>query len=152
LWTAGRVERLIEQRLGISFHPEHVRKILKRRLGWTGQKRKHKARQRNDKVVEKWKADDLPRILREAWKRQAHLVLLDESGFQSTPSVRRPLAPRGQTPVLECSDRNSCRASGLYLRYPHCQRGCCGFKPNHPLSKTFQYLDLRHRSRAQIEV
>ena len=97
--------RLIQQRLGVSFHPEHVRKILKQRLGWTSQKPKRKARERNDKEVERWKGDELPRILREAWKRQAHLVLLDESGFQLTPSVRRTFAPRGQTPVMECWDR-----------------------------------------------
>ncbi len=105
LWTADRVARLIQQRLGVSFHPEHVRKILKRRLGWTSQKPKRKARERNDKEVERWKADELPRILREAFKRQAHVVFLDESGFQLTPSVRRTFAPRGQTPVLECWDR-----------------------------------------------
>jgi transposase len=105
LWTADRVARLIHDRLGVSFHPEHVRKILKRRLGWTSQKPRRKARERNDKEVERWKDDELPRILREAWKRQAHVVFLDESGFQMTPSVRKTLAPRGQTPVLECWDR-----------------------------------------------
>lgn len=105
LWTADRVARLIQQRFGVSFHPEHVRKILKQRLGWTSQKPKRKARERNDKEVERWKGDELPRILREAFKRQAHVVFLDESGFQLTPSVRRTFAPRGQTPVLECWDR-----------------------------------------------
>src|SRR5690349_6183922 len=34
LWTAARVARLIERHLHWSYHPEHVRKILKRRLGW----------------------------------------------------------------------------------------------------------------------
>src|SRR5215469_13201213 len=72
LWTAGRVARLIEQRFGISFHPEHVRKILKQRLGWTSQKPKRKARERNDKEVERWLGDELPRILREAFRRKAH--------------------------------------------------------------------------------
>lgn len=105
LWTAGRVARLIRQRFGVSFHPEHVRKILKQRLGWTSQKPRRKARERDDKEVERWLGDELPRILREAWKRQAHVVFLDESGFQLTPSVRRTLAPRGQTPVLSCWDR-----------------------------------------------
>jgi transposase len=105
LWTADRVARLVRQRFDLSYHPEHIRKILKRRLGWTSQKPKRKARERNDKEVERWKDDELPRILREAWKRQAHVVFLDESGFSLTPSVRRTLAPRGQTPVLECWDR-----------------------------------------------
>jgi|SRR5262245_156305 len=105
LWTASRVTRLIRDRFGVAYHPEHVRKVLKRRLNWTSQKPKRKARERNDKEVERWKGDELPRILREAWRRQVHVVFLDESGFQLTPSVRRTLAPRGKTPVLECWDR-----------------------------------------------
>lgn len=110
LWTADRVTRLIQQRFGIEFHPEHVRKILKRRLRWTSQKPRRKARERNDKEVERWKADEMPRIVREAWQRRAHLVFLDESGFHLTPTVRRTLAPRGKTPVLkawDCRDRIS---------------------------------------------
>jgi transposase len=34
------------------------------------------------------------------------LVFLDESGFMLTPTVRRTLAPRGQTPILETWDRH----------------------------------------------
>lgn len=112
LWTVDRVARLIQQRLGVSFHPEHVRKILKQRLGWTSQKPRRKPRERDDKEVERWKGDELPRIVREAFQRQAHLVFLDESGFQLTPSLRRTFAPRGQTPVLECWDRRD-RISAL---------------------------------------
>src|SRR6267378_2559857 len=51
LWTAARVARLIEREFGLDYHPEHVRKILKRRLGWTSQKPRRKARERNDKEV-----------------------------------------------------------------------------------------------------
>ena len=32
LWTAARVAALIRRHFGIAFHPEHVRKMLKRRL------------------------------------------------------------------------------------------------------------------------
>src|ERR1051325_4960320 len=32
LWTAARVTKLIRRHFGVGFHPEHVRKILKRRL------------------------------------------------------------------------------------------------------------------------
>jgi transposase len=32
LWTANRVTEVIRRHFGISFHPEHVRKILKHRL------------------------------------------------------------------------------------------------------------------------
>jgi transposase len=112
LWTADRVARLLRERLGVSFHPEHLRKILKRRLGSTSQKPRRKARQRNDQEVERWKAQQWPRIRRETQERRAHFVFLDESGFQLTPSVRRTLAPRGQTPVLDCWDRRD-RLSAL---------------------------------------
>jgi len=53
LWTAGRVATLIRRRFGVDYHPEHVRKILKQRLGWTSQKPQTKAREQNDKEVER---------------------------------------------------------------------------------------------------
>jgi transposase len=47
----------------------------------------------------------LPRIVERAEGRKAHLVFLDESGFQLTPVVRRTYAPRGRTPILEAWHR-----------------------------------------------
>src|SRR3954451_8702696 len=105
LWTAARVAQLIERHFEFRYHPEHVRKILKARLGWTSQKPRRKARERNDKEVARWLGDEFPRIVREAFCRGAYLVFLDESGFFLTPTVRRTLAPRGETPVLDAWDR-----------------------------------------------
>ena len=53
----------------------------------------------------RWVGDEFPRIVREAFRRKAHVAFLDESGFFLTPTVRRTLAPRGQTPVLAAWDR-----------------------------------------------
>jgi transposase len=105
LWTAARVARLIEREFDLDYHPEHVREILKRRLGWTSQKPRRRARERNDKEVARWVGDEFPRIVRQAWRRKAYLAFLDESGFFLTPTVRRTLAPRGKTPVLDAWDR-----------------------------------------------
>jgi transposase len=105
LWTAARVTALIERHFGIGFHPEYVRKVLKRRLGWTSQKPQTRARERDEEGIRRWKEETFPRIAREAQRRDAHLVFLDESCFQLTPTVRRTLAPRGQTPILKCWDR-----------------------------------------------
>lgn len=105
LWTAARVATLIQRHFGVKHHPEHVRKILARRLNWTSQKPRLKPRERNDKEVERFKATEFPRIVKQTFKRKAHLVFLDESGFQLTPSVRRTLAPRGKTPVLQAWGR-----------------------------------------------
>jgi transposase len=106
LWTADRVAQLIRKRFGIDYHPEHVRKILKQRLGWTSQKPQLRAREQNDKEVERWRGDEFPRIVRQAWQRQATLVFLDEAGFLLTPLVRRTLAPRGCTPILPAWQRH----------------------------------------------
>jgi hypothetical protein len=46
-----------------------------------------------------------PRIVRDAFRRRATLIFLDESGFMLTPLVRRTLAPRGCTPVSRTWDR-----------------------------------------------
>jgi transposase len=105
LWTAARVAEVLRRYFGIHHHPEHVRKILKHRLGWTSQKPQTKAKERNEDEIRRWKEQEFPRIAQEAQQRQAHLVFLDESCFQLTPTVRRTLAPRGQTPVLPCWDR-----------------------------------------------
>src|SRR5262249_8951573 len=105
LWTAARVTELIPPHFGVRYHPEHVRKVLKRRLGWTSQKPQTRAKERDEEAIRLWVEEEFPRIVREARRRGASLVFLDESCFQLTPTVRRTLAPRGQTPVLGCWDR-----------------------------------------------
>ncbi len=106
LWTSVRVAQLIRRHFSVPYHPDYVRRLLRRRLNWTSHKPQVRARQRNDKEVERWKADEFPRILREAWRRRAHVAFLDESGFMLTPLVRRTLAPRGQRVPLRCSAKH----------------------------------------------
>lgn len=105
LWTAARVQQLILRRFGIQYHPEHVRKVVKRRLRWTSQKPQTKAKERAEEGIRRWVQQEFPRIVHQARERDAHLVFPDESCFQLTPTVRRTLAPRGQTPILPCWDR-----------------------------------------------
>ncbi len=106
LWTGKRVAALIYRHFGVGYHPAHVLKLLHRRLDWTSQKPQKHARECNDKEVERWIADDWPRIIRQAFQRRACIALLDESGFMLSPTVRRTLAPRGKTPILVCSDKH----------------------------------------------
>lgn len=106
LWTAARVAALIERHFGVRYHPEHVRTVLKGRLHWSSQKPQLRAKEQNDKEVERWIDDEFPRIVRDAHRRQAHLIFLDEAGFMLTPTVRRTLAPRGKTPRVEALRRH----------------------------------------------
>jgi transposase len=106
LWTAGRVAQVIRRHFGVTYHPDYVLRLLRRRLNWTCHKPQRRARQRNDKEVQRWKADEFPRILRDAWRRGAHVAFLDESGFMLMPLVRRTLARRGQRVFLRCSAKH----------------------------------------------
>lgn len=62
LWTAKRVTRVIKRHFGVTYHPEHVRKIVKERLGWTSQKPERRARERDEVEIERWKREEFPRI------------------------------------------------------------------------------------------
>jgi transposase len=105
LWTAARVGDLIHRTFGVRYHHDHVGRFLRRRLGWTPQKPRRRARERDEAANRRWQSEDFPRIARQAQARGAHLVFMDESGFMLTPTVRRTWAPRGETPVLDGWDR-----------------------------------------------
>jgi transposase len=105
LWTTARVADLIDRQFGIRYHHDHVGRFLRQRLGWTPQKPRRVARERDETAILNWQVKQFPRIAQAAQKRGAHLVFLDESGFMLNPCVRRTWAPRGQTPVLNAWDR-----------------------------------------------
>lgn len=64
LWTATRAAVVIRRRFGVSYHVEHVRHILKDRLGWSSQRPERRARERDEKEIERFKREDFPRIKR----------------------------------------------------------------------------------------
>ena len=51
LWSAQRVTEMIRRHFGVTYHVEHVRKIIRRRLNWSSQKPQKKARQRNAEKI-----------------------------------------------------------------------------------------------------
>lgn len=61
LWTARRVAELIRRRFGVSFHPGYLREWLSKR-GYSPQKPARRARQRNQPAIDRWVAEDWPRI------------------------------------------------------------------------------------------
>lgn len=105
LWTCARIATLIQRHFGIGFHHDHVGRILHKRLNWSAQKPRRRARERDEKAIDHFKKVRFPEIVRETRQRAAHLVFLDESGYMLTPTVRRTWAPRGSGPILDCWDR-----------------------------------------------
>jgi transposase len=61
LWSAPRLARLIEQEFDIRFHPEYLVRWLRQR-GFTPQKPRRRARERDDRAIAHWLAHDWPRI------------------------------------------------------------------------------------------
>jgi transposase len=103
LWTAGRVGEVIERHFQVKYHPAHVSRILKNRLGWTCQRPVHQRWERDDAEIDKWVKGEFPRIVKEARERRASLVFVDETGFMLGPTVRRTYSPCGRTPVHRVS-------------------------------------------------
>jgi transposase len=61
LWTTRRVAEVIEREFGVTYHRDHVGRLL-HSLGWTCQKPKRRALQRDEEAIERWKRTDWPRI------------------------------------------------------------------------------------------
>jgi transposase len=61
LWTAERLAQLIEQEWGIHFHPDYLGGWLRRR-GFTPQKPRREARERDDEAIARWLENDWRRI------------------------------------------------------------------------------------------
>ena len=61
MWTQPRVATLIRDRFRISYHPAHVGRILKA-CGWSSQKPVHRASQRNEENIRRWKQERWPQI------------------------------------------------------------------------------------------
>lgn len=61
LWTARRVAELIHRKFGVWFHPNYLREWLTKR-NCTPQKPARRARQRDQAAIDRWVAEDWPRI------------------------------------------------------------------------------------------
>jgi transposase len=64
LWTLDRVAQVIEAETGVGYHPGHVWKLLRDKLGWSRQRPARRAVERDDEAIARWVATDWPRIKR----------------------------------------------------------------------------------------
>ena len=64
LWTLERVAAVICQLTGVRYHPGHVWVILRQRLGWTLQRPERRASERDEEAIQRWVAQEWPRIKR----------------------------------------------------------------------------------------
>jgi len=63
LWTLPRIQKLIQDRFKVRYHPSHVWLLL-RKMGWSCQKPTTRAKERDEAAVARWRAKRWPQIKR----------------------------------------------------------------------------------------
>jgi transposase len=99
VWTCARIAKVIEQEFGVSYHKDHVSRLL-RELHWTPQVPITRAIQRDEEAIERWRDAVWPELRRRARRERRTLVFVDEAGFYLLPGVVKTYAPEGLTPVI----------------------------------------------------
>ncbi len=61
VWTLPRMARLMEKLTGVTYHPDHMSRLMKQ-LGFSYQRPAKRARERNEKQILEWKKTVWPRI------------------------------------------------------------------------------------------
>jgi len=61
LWTTQRIADLIERRLRVRYHRNHVGKLL-HQIGWSHQKPERRAVERDEAAIAEWKQSVWPRV------------------------------------------------------------------------------------------
>jgi len=65
LWTCRRVAEVVRREFDISYHPDHLGRIL-HDLGFSPQKLQRRARERDEAAIARWRREDWPRIKKRA--------------------------------------------------------------------------------------
>lgn len=61
LWSCPRIRELIEKKFGVSYHVDHICRLLAR-LGWSPQRPEKRAIERDDRRIRHWVKNEFPRI------------------------------------------------------------------------------------------
>ena len=59
-WTLARVTAVIERLTGVGYHPGHVWKLLRHRMGYRLQRPARRAVERDEQAIARWVAEDWP--------------------------------------------------------------------------------------------
>jgi len=61
LWTTARIAEVIEEHFGVTYHRDHVGRLL-HGLGWSSQTPERRAVERNETAIEHWKKKRWPQV------------------------------------------------------------------------------------------
>ena len=98
LWTSEGVRQLVRRRFGVKLSARSVRRYLAR-WGFTPQKPKRVAYERDPEAVRQWMEAVYPTIRTRAKREKARIYWGDEMGVRSDHQAGRSYAPQGRTPT-----------------------------------------------------
>jgi transposase len=98
LWTSDGVRELIRREFGVRLSSRSVRRYLAR-WGFTPQKPKRVAYERDPEAVRRWLEEEYPAIRARAKREKARIYWSDAMGVRSDHQAGRSYAPRGRTPT-----------------------------------------------------
>lgn len=108
LWTSRSIRDLIRRKFGIVLARRTVRRYL-RRWGFTPQKPRRIAYEKDSAAVRRWKSRRYPAIRALARREKARIYWADEMGIRSDHQAGRSYSPKGVTPTrLGTGKRFSC--------------------------------------------
>ena len=102
LWTGPRVRSLIRKSFGITLHPKHMPRFL-RRLGLVQKVPEPRALEQDPKAVREWKKKVLPKIIRSCERARGILLYGDESLFVLIPHIGKTWTFPSLKPVVRVS-------------------------------------------------
>jgi transposase len=102
LWTGPRVRSLIRKLFGITLHPKHMPRFL-RRLGLVRRIPEPRALEQDPKAVREWKRKILPGILRSCSRARGILLYGDESLFVLIPHIGKTWTFPSLKPIIRVS-------------------------------------------------
>ncbi|MFZ5498634.1 MAG: IS630 family transposase [Pseudomonadota bacterium] len=102
LWTLAMIRELIRREFAVSLSEVSVGRLM-RRLGFSPQRPLYRAWQQDAALVERWRAEEYPKIAARAKREGALIFFADESGIRSDYHAGTSWAPVGKTPVVKAT-------------------------------------------------